>query len=167
MVLERPAGHIATDSARRLHECPAQAGCARIARRGVTLDSAALFVLLLLAGLAVRTRQSVAAESVQTFGPGKVNCQALTGTRVDCLLAADRVTNDNRNVATFSFAALPRGEQALFRRWCVAAASGCTVTVTGRRASPQSSRLSTVTSVHWTRLTAPVNESAARVGEKD
>ncbi len=53
MARERPAGHIATDAARRLHECPAQAGCARIARGGVTLDSTALFVLLLLAGLAV------------------------------------------------------------------------------------------------------------------
>ena len=66
---------------------------------------AALSVLLLLAGLAVQARQAVAAQSVQTFGPGQVNCQALTGTRVDCLLGANRLTRDNRSVATFSVTA--------------------------------------------------------------
>jgi hypothetical protein len=131
-------------------------------RGGVALDGAALSVLLLLACMAVQTRHAVAAQVVQTFGPGEVSCQALTGTQVDCLLAANRMTPDNRNVATFSVTALPRDEQALFRKWCVATANECTVTVTGQRASPQSSRLSTVTSVHWTRLSAPMNESAAR-----
>jgi hypothetical protein len=127
---------------------------------------AALSVLLLLAGLAVQTRQAVAAQAVQTFGPGQVNCQALTGTRVDCLLGANRLTRDNRNVATFSVTALPRGEQGLFRQWCLAAADECTVTVTGRRASPASTRLSSVTTVHWTRLSAPLNQAAARAAGK-
>jgi hypothetical protein len=133
---------------------------------GVSLHGAALSVLLVLASLAVQTRQTVAAQAVQTFGPGQVNCQAMTGTRVDCLLAATRVTAGNRNVATFGVTALPRGQQALFRKWCLSVANECTVTVTGRRASPQSSRLSTVTAVHWTRLSPPVNESAARVAAK-
>lgn len=131
-------------------------------RGGVGLDGAALSVLLLLACVTVQTRQAVAAQVVQTFGPGEVSCEALKGTQADCLLAANRVTPDNRNVATFSVTALPPDEQALFRKWCVAIANECTVTVTGQRASPLSSRLSSVTSVHWTRLSAPVNESAAR-----
>jgi hypothetical protein len=126
----------------------------------------ALAVVLLLAGLALQTGQAGAAEAVQTFGPGKVNCQALAGTQVDCLLAADRVTQGNRNVATFGVTALPRRDQALFRKWCLAAANECTVTVTGLRDSPDSSRLSTVTSVHWTRLSAPMNEAAARAAQK-
>ena len=133
---------------------------------GVALDGVARIVLLLLAGLAVQTRHDAAAEAVQTFGPGQVNCQALSGTRVDCLLSANRMTRDNRNVATFSVMALPRGEQALFRKWCLTTADECTVTVTGRRASPQSTRLSTVTSVRWTRLSAPVNQAAARAAGK-
>jgi hypothetical protein len=127
----------------------------------------ALAVLLVVAGLAARTLQAVAAEAVQTFGPGKVNCQALAGTQVDCLLAANRVTQDNRNVASFSVTDLPHSAQALFRKWCLASANECEVTVTGQLASPQSSRLSTITSVHWTRLSAPVNDLAARVtGQK-
>jgi hypothetical protein len=130
------------------------------------MHGATLSVLLLLAGLAVQTRRAVAAQAVQTFGPGQVNCQALTGTRVDCLLGANRLTRDNRNVATFSVTALPRGEQGLFRQWCLAAADECTVTVTGRRASPASTRLSSVTTVHWTRLSAPLNQAAARAAGK-
>jgi hypothetical protein len=127
---------------------------------------AALSVLLLLAGLAVQTRQAVAAKAVQTFGPGQVNCQALTGTRVVCLLGANRLTRDNRNVATFSVTAPPRGEQALFRQWCLAAADECTVTATGRRASLLSTRLSSVTTVRWTRLSAPLDQAAARAAGK-
>jgi hypothetical protein len=129
-------------------------------------DGAALAIMLLLAGLAFQSRHAAAAQAVQTFGPGQVNCQALTGTRVDCLLAASRVKRDNRNAATFSLTALPRGEQATFRKWCLTAADECTVTVTGRRASPQSTRLSTVTRVRWTRLNAPMDQAAARAAGK-
>ena len=125
----------------------------------------AVSVLLLVAGLAFQSGQAVAAPAVQTFGPGQVNCQALTGTRVDCLLTASRVTRDNRNVATFSVTALPPNEQAPFSKWCLTTADECTVTVTGRRDSPQATRLSTVTSVRWTRLSAPVDQAAARAGE--
>jgi hypothetical protein len=144
---------------------PRDPAVAETARRGGALDGAALsgLLLLLLAGLAIQTHQAAAAEAVQTFGPGEANCQALFGTQVDCLLAANRVTQDNRNVATFSVTALPLGEQASFRKWCVAVANECTVTVTGRRASPQATRLATVTSVHWTRLSPPVDDVAARV----
>ncbi len=138
----------------------------RPARGGVALDGAVLSVLVLLAGLAVQPRQAAAAQAVQTFGPGQVNCQALTGTRVDCLLGANRVTRDNRNVATFSVSALPRRDQALFRKWCLTTADECTVTVTGRRTSPQSTRLSTVTKVRWTRYSAPVDQAAARAAGK-
>jgi hypothetical protein len=129
-------------------------------RGRVALPGAALAIVLLLAGLA--TRQAIAAQAIQNFGPGPVNCQALTGTQVDCLLATSRVTQDNRNVATFSVSALPPGGQALFRKWCLAVANECTVTIMGRLASPQSTRISVVTSVRWTRLSAPVDQAAAR-----
>jgi hypothetical protein len=135
-------------------------------QRDPALHRAALCVLLLLAGLVVQSPRVAAAEAVQTFGPGQVNCQALTGTRVDCLLAANRVKRDNRNVATFSVTALPRHEEALFRRWCLAVADDCTVTLRGRRVSPQSTRLSSVASVHWTRLSAPMNDVAAVAAAK-
>jgi hypothetical protein len=131
-------------------------------RGRVALPGAALAIVLLLAGLVVQTHQAVAAKDIQTFGPGQVDCQALSGTQVDCLLAASLVIQDNRNVATFSVSALPRGEQGLFRQWCVAVANECTVTVMGRLASPQSTRISVVTSVRWTRLSAPVDQAAAR-----
>ncbi len=135
-------------------------------RGGRAMDGAALSVLLVLCGLAVQTCSAVAAPALQTFGPGQVNCQALTGTQIDCLLAASRVTTGNRNVATFSVTALPPSEQALFRRWCLAAANECTVTVTGRRASPQSTRLAAVTRIRWTRLNAPMDQAAARAAGK-
>ena len=133
---------------------------------GLALDGIAFSVLLLLGALALQTCSAVAGPALQTFGPGQVNCQALTGTQVDCLLAASRVTQGNRNVATFSVTTLPLGEQALFRKWCVAAANECTVTVTGQRASPQSTRLAAVMKVHWTRLTAPMDQAAARAAGK-
>ncbi len=136
---------------------------ARAAHGGVGWHAAALCVVLVLAGLAVPLRQARAAQALQTFGPGRVNCQALTGTHVDCLLATNQVTSDNSNVATFSVTALPPGEQASFRKWCLAVADECAVTVTGRRASPQGSRLSRVTSVHWTRPSSPVSDAVARV----
>ena len=134
-------------------------------RSGVSLGRALLSVPLLLAGLAIQARPSGAASAFQTFGPGQVNCQALTGTHVDCLLAASRVTQDNSNVATFSVASLPHGEQALFLKWCVPTANACIVTVKGRRATAQSTRLMTVTAVRWTRLSPPENQAAARAAK--
>ena len=129
--------------------------------RGLSVLGAALCAQLLGSPHA-----AAAAGGIQTFGPGTVNCQALTGTHVDCLLADSRVTQDNSNVATFSIADLPRDQQALFRKWCLSAADECTVTVTGRLASPQTSRLETVTSVHWTRPSAPVSDVAAGAAAK-
>ncbi len=128
--------------------------------------AAAIPVAILLAGLAVLTCPAIASPAVQTFGPGKVNCQPLVGTQMDCLLATNMIAQDNRNVATFSVDVLPPGEPALFRKWCLAAGDDCSVTVTGRRASPQSTRLSTVTSVHWTRPSAPMDEATARAVER-
>ncbi len=89
--------------------------------------------MAVLAGLLLPVVRSgaAAAQAMQTFGPGQVNCEALGGTQVDCLLAAGLVTPDNSNVATFSVGVLPQDEQALFRRWCVDTANECTVTVTG------------------------------------
>ena len=133
---------------------------------GFALAGAAISVVALLAGLAIPTCPAIASPTVQTFGPGKVNCQPLIGTQMDCLLAAGRIAPDNRNVAAFGLDLLPPGDQALFRKWCLAAGDDCSVTVTGRRASPQSTRLSTVTSMHWTRPSAPLDEAAARAVEK-
>ena len=104
---------------------------------------------------------AIAAPTVETFGPGTVNCESLGGTQFDCLLAASTITQGNGNVATFSVDLLPPGEQALFRHWCLSDSDDCTVTVMGSRDSPESSRLSAVTSVHWTRLSMPLNDAAA------
>ena len=108
------------------------------------------------------TWPALAAPPVQTYGPGDVSCQLLVGTRMDCLLAASRITHGNKNVVSFGLDALPRGEPDLFRKWCLAASDNCVVTITGRRASPLSTRLSVVTSIHWTRFDAPTSNSAAR-----
>lgn len=121
---------------------------------------------ILLAGLAILTWPAIASPPVQTFGPGKVSCQRLAGTQMDCLLAADRITQSSGNVATFSLDLLPPGQRTLLRKWCLAASDECTVTVTGRRASLQSTRLSAVTSVHWTRPNAPMDEAAAQAFAK-
>ena len=119
----------------------------------------------LFVGLAAPAWPVIASPEIETFGPGTVDCQTLAATQTDCLLAASRITQGNRNVATFSLESLPRGEQTLFIKWCLATTDGCVVTVTGRREAPESTRLSTVTSVHWTRLSAPVNDAAARALE--
>lgn len=118
-------------------------------------------VAVMLGTLALLPRPAHATPAVQTFGPGKVSCQPLYGTHMDCLLSASRVT-DGHDVTTFDVTLLPTRQQALFRRWCVAGTDACTVTVAGRREAPQSTRLSSVTSVRWTRRSAPGNEAAAR-----
>ena len=135
------------------------------AHGGVALGGAAIPIMVVLGGLAILPCPALASPSVQTFGPGKVSCQPLAGTQVDCLLAASRITDD-RNVTTFDVSLLPRRDQALFRKWCLAGTDSCIVTVTGRRMSPQSTRLSAVTSVHWTRLSEPENDAAARGADK-
>ena len=124
--------------------------------------ASAIPAAILLAGLAILTWPAIASPAVQTFGPGKVSCQRLAGTQMDCLLAADRVTQSSGNVATFSLDLLPPGQRTLLRKWCLAASDECKVTLTGRRASLQATRLSAVTSVHWTRPSAPMDEAAAQ-----
>ena len=57
-------------------------------------------------------------------------------------------------------------DQAMFRTWCLAGSDACSVTLTGRRESAQSTRLSAVTSVHWTRTSAPENEKVARTRDR-
>jgi hypothetical protein len=121
--------------------------------------------ILLFAALAILPSAVIASSTVETFGPGTVNCQRLLGAQVDCLLAASRIAQGNRNVAAFTVETLPHSEQALFRKWCLTQADDCHVTVTGRRTWPQSTRLSTVVSVRWNRLSAPVNQAAARALE--
>ncbi len=121
-------------------------------------------LLVVLAAAALAARAARAAEPILTFGPGKVSCQPLTGTQMDCLLASSRIT-DERNVASFGVDSLPPGDQALFRKWCLSGSDACSVTLTGRRESVQSTRLSAVTSVHWTRPSAPENEEVARTAD--
>jgi len=104
---------------------------------------------------------ATAAPPAETFGPGKVSCQILVGEQVDCLLSASRITRDNRNEASFSLTALPPGERALFRKWCLKPADECTVTIQGRREAPQSTRLATVTSLQWRRPRPPRDQAAA------
>ena len=100
----------------------------------------------------------------ETFGPGKVNCQRLIAGQSDCLLTSLRVGQDSNSVATFSLAALPAAEQAMFQKWCATAADDCTVRIEGVRQVPGGSRLSSVTSLRWTRLRPPRNQAAARAG---
>ena len=63
---------------------------------------------------------------------------------------------------TFSVAALPAAEGTIFQRWCSQAADDCTVMVQGVRESPGGSRLSAITSIHWTRPQPPTDQAAAR-----
>jgi len=104
---------------------------------------------------------AAAAPAVETFGPGKVSCQVLAGEQVDCLLSASRITAGSRNEASFSLTALPPGERALFRKWCLHPADECTVTIQGQREAPQATRLATVTSLRWMRPRAPRDQAAA------
>lgn len=106
-------------------------------------------------------RRHRTAPAAETFGPGRVSCQILVGEQVDCLLSASRITGGNRNEASFSLTALPPGERALFRKWCLNPADECIVTIQGRREAPQAIRLATVTSLRWRRPLAPMDQAAA------
>lgn len=101
------------------------------------------------------------AAAAETFGPGKVSCQILDGKQADCLLSASRITGGNGNEASFSLTALPPGERAPFRKWCLHPADECIVTIQGQRESPRATRLATVTSLQWRRPRAPRNQAAA------
>ena len=114
--------------------------------------------LPLVAGLLYAAPAMAAAE---TFGPGLVSCQTLVGERTDCLLSASRITEDNRNEASFSLTDLESGPRELFSKWCLHPADECTVTVVGERGSPQATRLSTVTSLKWQRPRAPRDQDEA------
>jgi hypothetical protein len=104
---------------------------------------------------------AMATAAVETFGPGMVSCQILDGDQADCLLSASRITGGNGDEASFSLTALPPGEQASFRKWCLHPADECTVTIQGQRESPQATRLATVTSLQWRRPRAPRDQAAA------
>jgi len=150
----------------RLTDHAINANCGRMRIVGTQHWLTRQSTLTLIAVLALLTRAAIASPAAETFGPGTVNCQHLMGIQVDCLLAASRITQGNRNVAAFTVETLPRGERALFRKWCLTTADDCDVTLTGRRTSPQSTRLSTVMSVRWTRPGSPVNQAAARALEQ-
>lgn len=120
----------------------------RLAVRG-----AAISTMLLLGGLVMQPRPTLASPTIQTFGPGTVSCQALAGTQMDCLLSVDRITSDI-SVVSFDLGLLPHRDQALFRKSCLAATDVCTVSLTGQRVSAESTRLSAVTSVQWIRPSA-------------
>ena len=104
---------------------------------------------------------AMAAPAVETFGPGSVDCQVVAGGQADCLLSASRVTGGNDNEASFSLTLLPASEREPFRRWCLHQDDECTVTIQGQRASPQATRLDTVTSLQWTRPQVPRDQAAA------
>lgn len=104
---------------------------------------------------------ATAAPVTETFGPGEVNCQVLSGDQADCLLSASRVTGNDRNEASFSLTAVPPDQQALFRKWCLHPADECVVTIEGQRESPKATRLATVTSLQWRRPRAPRDQAAA------
>ena len=108
--------------------------------------------IVLFGGMTVTANPGLAEAAPETFGPGKVDCQRLGAGQFDCLLTSLRITQDGNNVATFSLATLPAAEQAMFQKWCSTAADDCTVDIQGTRQAPESSRLSAVTSVRWTRL---------------
>ncbi len=122
----------------------------------------AFALIVLFGGMTVTATPGLAEAASETFGPGKVDCQRLGAGQFDCLLTSFRITRNGNNVATFSLAALPAAEQALFQRWCSTADDDCTVTIQGARQTPESSRLSAVTSVRWTRLQPPRTQAAAR-----
>jgi ribose 5-phosphate isomerase A len=134
----------------------AGAGCVRHVRRGEKMP-----VLLALLVCLICVTPAVAASPAETFGPGKVSCQALGGGQADCLLSASRITNGNRNETSFSLATLPPRQRAQFRKWCLHPSDECTATIQGRREFPQASRLATVTALQWHRPRAPRNEAAA------
>ncbi len=117
-------------------------------------------VLCLVACL-ICTAPAAAAPATETFGPGEVSCQIVVQEQVDCLLSASRITHDNRNEASFSLTALPPGERASFRKWCLHPTDECIVTIQGQREAPQATRLATVTSLQWSRPRAPRNQAAA------
>ena len=119
-------------------------------------------VLALIGGVVAVADPALAAQPTQVFGPGKVNCQRLAGKQADCLLSALRITRDSRDEATFSINALPTKERTLFRKWCLHASDECVVTVEGQRESAQATRLSVVSSLHWTRPSAPKDQAAAQ-----
>ncbi len=134
----------------------AGSACVRHVRRGEKMP-----VLLALLACLIWAAPAVAAPAAETFGPGKVSCLALGGGQADCLLSASRIKRGNRNEASFSLTALPPGERAQFRQWCLHPADGCIVTLQGRRVAPQANRLATVTSLQWRRPRVPKNEASA------
>ena len=121
-----------------------------------------LVLLALFSAMAPTIDDAWGAGRIETFGPGSVDCQRLDESHVNCLLSALRITQDNKNVVAFDIAALPRKEQAIFRKWCSADGDSCIVTIKGTRAAPDATNLSTISSIHWTRLSAPRNQAAAR-----
>ncbi len=140
----------------------AKAGLPLAGLRPVSRSRSTLAFIALFSSMAVTANPALAAAASETFGPGKVNCQRLGGGEFDCLLTSLRITQGGNNVATFSLAALPAAEQTTFQEWCSSVGDDCTVKIQGTRQAPGVSRLSTVTSIRWTRLHTPRNQAAAR-----
>ena len=84
-----------------------------------------LVLLALFSAMAPTIDDAWGAGRIETFGPGSVDCQRLDESHVNCLLSALRITQDNKNVVAFDIAALPRKEQAIFRKWCSAGGDSC------------------------------------------
>ena len=122
--------------------------------------------IVVFGGMTVTAYPGLAEAASETFGPGKVNCQPLGEGQFDCLLTSLRITRNGNDVATFSLATLPVAEKAMFQKWCSTVADDCTVNIQGVRETPEGSRLSTVTSVRWTRVEPPRSQAAARASAK-
>jgi hypothetical protein len=108
------------------------------------------------------SNSALAAARLETFGPAKVACQPLGAGQFDCLLTSLMISENGNNVAAFSLGTLPAADRAILQRWCFTVADDCTVIIQGTRMAPGSTRLSSVTSVRWTRTESPTNQSAAR-----
>jgi hypothetical protein len=137
-------------------------GAARSLSR-LRLASRRSAALVALAIIAATSSTAVAVAGPEVFGPGKVACQDMGAGRFDCLLTSLRISENGNDVATFSLASLPPKERVIFRKWCSTAADDCTVQLQGTRQARGGSRLSAVTSIHWTRPMSPKNQDAARI----
>lgn len=138
------------------------AGAARFLSHLRLASRSMVALIALFSGLAMTSKPALAAGRPETFGPAKVACQPLGAGQFDCLLTSLMISENGNNVATFSLATLPAADQAVFQRWCFTVADDCTVIIQGTRMAPGSTRLSSVTSVRWTRTESPRNQSAAR-----
>lgn len=118
--------------------------------------------IVLFIGIVAASNPGIAAAEPEAFGPAKVTCQRLGAGQSDCLLTSLRISSGGNNVATFSLSILPATDRTIFQKWCSTAGDDCTVEIWGMRQAPGSSRLSSVSSLRWTRLRSPKTQATAK-----